>query len=139
MIFPEDSETAGNTGDPRFDVGLLALRIGLGLSFVLLFALKQAEGTRVFAFMPGRLWPLAGLSILAFSVVCGFWTELASALSALAWLWALYSGLQAGEQWYGLPVRAILYVILFAALAITGPGKFSLDQVLRSNSLGKNH
>ncbi|MBZ5538757.1 MAG: hypothetical protein LAO31_22655 [Acidobacteriia bacterium] len=134
MIFPGESEATEGTPDPKIDVGLLALRIGLGFSFVLLFVLIQADGARIFILHPGRLWPLVGLSIAALLVVCGFLTELASALSVLSWAWALYSGLQAGDQWFVLPFRAALYVILFAALAITGPGKFSLDYVLWSKT-----
>lgn len=57
MTFPGESEATWNTGDRKIDVGLLALRIGIGLSFVLPFVLKQAEGTKIFIFYPGRLWP----------------------------------------------------------------------------------
>jgi uncharacterized membrane protein YphA (DoxX/SURF4 family) len=64
-------------------------------------------------------------------VVSGFLAELAAAFSALGWTWALYSELQVGLEWDSLPIRAALYVILFTALAIAGPGKFSLDDLLQ--------
>lgn len=115
----------------RIALGLLVLRLGIGLSFILLFILKQSDAPRIFALHPGRVLPLLFLSLAALLVVVGFVTELAGSVSALAWAWAMYSGLHAGLQWYGLPVRAALYVILFTALSITGPGIFSLDSALR--------
>jgi hypothetical protein len=67
----------------RPDSGLLALRIGVGLSFVLLFALKQSQGASVFIYHPGRVWPLLTLSLGALLVVFGFHTRLAP--GAVVW------------------------------------------------------
>ena len=103
------------------------LRIGVELSFILLFTLKQSGAEQIFVLHAGRVWPLVILSIVAFSVTAGFLTEFTASLSSLAWAWAMYSGLRAGVEWYSVPIRAALYVILFAALATTGPGRFSLD------------
>jgi uncharacterized membrane protein YphA (DoxX/SURF4 family) len=115
----------------RLEAGLLALRIGAGVSFVLLFGLKQSQGANVFIYNPGRLWPLLALSFGALLVAIGFRTRLAAGAVALAWAWAVYSGLQGRAEWFALPTRAFLYFILFTALALTGPGKFSLDYLLR--------
>lgn len=115
--------------EPRIglDAGLLLLRLGVALIFILLFALKQSAGKEVFAYHPGRVAPLVALSLGALLVTCGWLTRPAAALMALAWAWAAYSGLHAGQHWFALPVRAALFVFLFAALALTGPGRYSLD------------
>jgi uncharacterized membrane protein YphA (DoxX/SURF4 family) len=115
----------------RLDAGFFALRIGAGVSFVLLFGLKQSQGASVFINHPGRVWPLLALSFGALLVAIGFRTRLAAGAVALAWAWAVYSGLRGGVEWFVLPTRAFLYFMLFAALALTGPGKFSLDHLLR--------
>jgi uncharacterized membrane protein YphA (DoxX/SURF4 family) len=39
---------------------------------------------------------------------------------------ALYASLRLGEDW----LRAALYLIIFSALALSGPGKFSIDQLI---------
>jgi hypothetical protein len=105
--------------ESRADAGLLVLRSGVGASFVLLVSLKQAQGPT------GGL--LLGLAAGALCVTAGWATRLAAAGSALGWAWSAYAGLRAGEAWYALPVRAALYTIIFAALACSGPGRFSFD------------
>jgi len=40
---------------------------------------------------------------------------------------ALYTSVRLGEDW----LRAALYLMIFVALILTGPGKFSLDQLLK--------
>jgi uncharacterized membrane protein YphA (DoxX/SURF4 family) len=114
--------------NPNIDAGLLALRLGVGANFMLLFALKQAQGGAVFAFHPGRVWMLAALVLGAALVTFGALTRFAAACMALGSLWALCSGLYAHEPFYLFPVRASLFTILFTALAFTGAGKFSLDR-----------
>jgi hypothetical protein len=118
--------------DRSIDAGLLVLRIGIGVSFAFLVALKQSEAAKIFVTPSGRLWPLLALSIGACLVVFGFFTELAAALSALGWAWAMYSGLRADMEWIVLPVRAAQYVIVFSALGITGPGSYSFDYLIRT-------
>jgi uncharacterized membrane protein YphA (DoxX/SURF4 family) len=118
----------------RLDTGLLTLRVGAGLSFILLFGLRQSQGASVFIYHPGRVWPLVALSFGALLVVSGFHARLAAGAVALAWAWAVYSGLRGGAEWFALPTRAFLYFLLFTALALTGPGKFSLEHLLRPRS-----
>lgn len=113
--------------EPRMNAGLLLLRLGVGGSFVLLFTMKSSEAAKIFVEHPGQIWPLAGLSAAALLVTCGAATRLAATCASLAWTLALYSGLEAHEPWYALPVRSALYVILFATLTITGAGRFSVD------------
>jgi uncharacterized membrane protein YphA (DoxX/SURF4 family) len=40
---------------------------------------------------------------------------------------ALYTRVRFGEDW----LRAALYLIVFTVLVLTGPGKFSVDHLLR--------
>lgn len=119
------SETTNN-------IALLILRAGLAFCFVLLFALKQSQASAIFSSHPAALLPLVALSIGAFLlVVVGLVTRPAAALSGLSWIVALYSGLHGSTEWSGVPYRSALFVFLFATLAITGPGKFSLDHFFR--------
>ena len=122
---------AGQHGEPAIDAGLLALRVGVGLSFVLLLSLKHAEAQKTFPGAGGRSWLLIVVLLAAVSLVLGVLTESAAAVLVLAWLWAGWSELRAGEAWFVLPIRAVEYAILCAALGIAGPGKYSLDRVLR--------
>jgi uncharacterized membrane protein YphA (DoxX/SURF4 family) len=120
MTIPRTSETTT-------DVGLLVLRIGAGLCFLLLFALKQSEGRTIFISHPGQSLPLVLLSIGALLVTAGLLTRLAAGIVGSCWVLVAYSALHAGWDWQVMPVRAILFAFLFATLAITGPGKFSID------------
>jgi putative oxidoreductase len=112
------------------DIGFLVLRLGVGLSFVLLFALKQSEAAKTFADHPGISLLLITVSFAAFSVVCGLFTRYTASLAALLWAWALFTGLRSHQDRLVLPVRAAQLTILFAALAFIGPRKFSLDHLL---------
>ena len=112
---------------PRIDTGLLILRIGIAISSILLYALPQSQSAEVFS----RHWPLVVLSLGAALVSLGVATRLLSACLALSWAWAAYIELEAGQRWEALPIRAILFVFLFATLALTGGGKFSVDNWLR--------
>lgn len=129
MTDADDRRVATHASRSGIDAGLFAIRIGVGLSFVLLFSLKQSEVTKTFVGQHGL--PLV-VSITAFVVVCGFLTRWAAALSALAWIWVCYAELRAGLEWFILPVRAAEFIIVFAALAVTGPGKYSLDHLMGS-------
>jgi uncharacterized membrane protein YphA (DoxX/SURF4 family) len=128
---------SGRTRSSRLDVGLLAIRIGIGLSFVLLLALKPADATEFLAkaagtIAAGHLWSASILSIAAFFLMFGLFTRAVAALSVLACLYAAVAALHSGLPWFVLPVLSAEYVFLFTALAITGPGKFSLDHLRRS-------
>jgi uncharacterized membrane protein YphA (DoxX/SURF4 family) len=73
------------------------------------------------------MWITFNESIGAFLVACGFLARLAAASLALGMAGALYTSVRLGEDW----LRAALYLIIFAALSLTGPGKFSLDHLLK--------
>lgn len=75
------------------------------------------------------IWITFNESIGAFLVGCGFLTRLLSASLALGMAGALYVSVRLGEDW----LRAALYLIIFSALILTGPGEFSLDHLLKRN------
>lgn len=113
-------------GTASTDAGLLVLRLGLAFSYLFLVLKHHAEAAEVLSGHSGAAWPAILLSVPAFCVAVGFLTEVAAVLSAAAWIWALLSSLQSAQPWVVLPVRDAIYVILFAALAVTGPGKYSV-------------
>jgi len=78
------------------------------------------------------IWITFNESIGAFLIGCGFLTRLLSASLALGMAGALYVSVRLGEDW----LRAALYLIIFTALGMTGPGEFSLDRLLCSNKSG---
>ena len=133
MTFPASPRSASLSGPTylsrsTIDAALLALRVGVGISVLLLFALKQSEASKVF---DGHSSSLALLVILATAALCvtaGFLTRWAAAISLLAWLGAALLELHAGADWFVQPVRSAEFAFLFAALALTGPGKYSLDR-----------
>lgn len=79
------------------------------------------------------IWITFNESIGAFLIGCGFLTRLLSASLALGMAGALYVSVRLDEDW----LRAALYLIIFIALILTGPGEFSLDHLLfRNKSAG---
>src|SRR4029453_5208033 len=73
------------------------------------------------------MWITFNESIGAFLVGCGFLTRLLAVSLALGMAGALFTSVRPGEDW----LRAALYLIIFVALILTGPGKFSLDLLLK--------
>jgi uncharacterized membrane protein YphA (DoxX/SURF4 family) len=66
-------------------------------------------------------------SILAVLIALGLFTRLSTACAALSMAGAFYFSLRVGEE----PLRAALYLLIFGVLALTGPGKFSIDYLRR--------
>jgi putative oxidoreductase len=139
--------------DRRTDIGLLVLRsagLFLALTFgwqkfcgyVALIGAGQSLSTSGLAPLihkmglpaPAFLAICAVLneSVGALLVACGFLTRIAAAVGAVGMAVALYVSLRLGEE----PLRAALYLVIFLGLAITGPGKFSIDQILESRAKG---
>ena len=96
-------------------VGLLLIRL-VAAGIVLVHAVMAL---RAGAQSGTGLWHglSAGLGIL---LIVGLWTPIAGALVAVSSLWGAFS--QAGDRWYCLIVG-----ILGLALALLGPGAFSVD------------
>ena len=73
------------------------------------------------------IWITFNESIGAFLIGCGLLTRLLAASAALGMVGALYTSVRLDEDW----LRAALYLIVFTALVLTGPGKFSVDHLLK--------
>ena len=132
------------------DLGLLVLR---GEALLLLIVYGWKKFTWLFPLISGRVawssWGFAAqigkmgfplpIALAVFVVFCeslgalfvalGFFTRVSAALTALSMAGALYFSLRVGEAAWHL---AAVYFLSFVVLALIGPGKFSIDQVLRS-------
>ena len=73
------------------------------------------------------LWITFNESIGTFLIGCGLLTRLLAASAALGMAGALYTSFRLDEDW----LRAALYLIVFTVLVLTGPGKFSVDHLLK--------
>jgi uncharacterized membrane protein YphA (DoxX/SURF4 family) len=76
------------------------------------------------------LWITFNESIGALLIGCGFLTRILAASAALGMAGALYTSVRLHEDW----LRAALYLIVFVALALIGPGKFSVDCLIKSKT-----
>ena len=76
------------------------------------------------------LWITFNESIGALLIGCGFLTRILAASAALGMAGALYTSVRLNEDW----LRAALYLIVFVALALIGPGKFSVDYLIKSKT-----
>lgn len=100
-----------HAGKPLSSIGLTPLIAHVGFPLPLILA----------------LWITLNESIGAFFVGIGFLTRFAAASLALGMIGALYTSVRLGEDW----LRAALYLIIFLSLTFTGPGKFSIDRLLK--------
>jgi putative oxidoreductase len=132
------------------DFGLLVLR---GSAALILIVYGWKKFTWLFPLISGRLawnsWGFAAqigkmgfpapILLAVFVVLCesvgalfialGFFTRVSAALTALSLAGALYFSLRVREASWQL---AAVYFLSFVTLALTGPGKFSIDQLLKS-------
>ena len=76
------------------------------------------------------LWITFNESIGALLIGCGFLTRILAASAALGMAGALYTSVRLDEDW----LRAALYLVVFVALALIGPGKFSVDYLIKSKT-----
>jgi uncharacterized membrane protein YphA (DoxX/SURF4 family) len=130
-------------------LGLLVLR-GAALFLLLTYGWQKFWGYTQLA-RAGGSWDSAGLaplvrsmgfplpvllgvyatlceSVAALFVACGIFTRLMATLLLFSTAGSFYVSMRLPEE----PVRALLYVCIFAGLALTGPGRFSVDQWLCS-------
>jgi len=134
----------------KSDLGLLVLR---GEALLLLFVYGWRKFVALLLVVSGRQawrsWGFAALiakvgfpasvplavfvclceSIGALFIVLGLFTRVSAVLTALSMAGALYFSLRVGEASWHL---AAVYGLSFVALALSGPGKFSIDQLLKS-------
>jgi uncharacterized membrane protein YphA (DoxX/SURF4 family) len=76
------------------------------------------------------LWITFNESIGAFLIGCGLFTRILAISAGLGMIGALYTSVRLGEDW----LRAALYLIAFAALSFTGPGRFSIGRRLQTRN-----
>ena len=131
------------------DAGLLILR-SAGLFLLLTFGWEKLWGYIQLA-LAGGPWESAGLaplirsmgfpapvlsgiyavlceSVGALLIACGFLTRAMAILVALSMAGAFYTSLRLQED----SLRAALYLCIFTAVALSGPGRFSVDYWLQS-------
>ena len=137
-----------------FDLGLLALR---SAGFLLAFTFGvQKIGWYVTAFHSNKsfssiglaplitkigfpmpvilaLWITFNESVGAFLIGCGLLTRAFAISAALGMAIALYTSVRLDEDW----LRAALYLIVFVTLALTGPGRFSIDRRLQIRKINR--
>src|SRR5258708_13852798 len=139
----------GQKHDWRIDAGLRVLR-GAGLFLAFTFGLQKFVGYVTLIRMGGSLstsglapliramgFPFPGFlavyavlseSVGALLIGLGLLTRISAVFGALSMAGAFYTSIRLGEE----PLRAALYLVIFLALAVTGPGKYSLDFLLQS-------
>ena len=96
-------------------VGLLLMRLVAGAALIMVGVMKLQTGLSAGLMAPAALAIGAGLLLLA-----GLWTPILGWLVAVLGLWNSFS--QTGDPW-----SCILLATLGAALALVGPGAYSLD------------
>jgi uncharacterized membrane protein YphA (DoxX/SURF4 family) len=142
-------QTAGDTAvleqGKSLDTGLLLLRIGAGLSLLLMFGVPKLRDA-VHFIRTAQPWsfvefnrrlglPLPTLvaycqtlneSVGALCVAAGLLFRIASVALALGFAVATYCSERVHESSW---VLASAYCLMFATLVLTGPGKFSIDRL----------
>jgi putative oxidoreductase len=136
------------------DAGLLVLRIGAGVSLLLLFGLQKLHDG--WAFLHTGQWqfvdfnrkmglPAPALvaslqtlneSIGALLLACGYLTRFAAASLAFGFAVATYCSLKAAEAAW---MMAGYFFIMFTTLLLAGPGKFSIDYLLETKARAHSH
>jgi uncharacterized membrane protein YphA (DoxX/SURF4 family) len=138
------SRDANNSHDPRVDYGLLLLRIMALLLFVtvgwgrvdgLMSGLRSGKPLATIGLAPliGKMgFPVPALCALyvvlneslgALLVAFGLFTRIAAGCATISMTGAFYTSLHFGWE----PLRAFVFLFMFAALAIGGAGSLSLD------------
>ena len=127
------------------DIGLLVIRLGLGVMFIIHGLPIVAAGSEVWTGMGEQLgevglpfnsaeWGLAaGLIELlgGLFLMVGFYTRLAATMLFLVMSVAVIFHLQRNDEFLIL-THAIENAIVFLGLILAGPGKYSLDEKLYS-------
>jgi|SRR5579864_3599844 len=138
-----------NFGNRSMDAGLLVLRLGAGVSLLLIFGTAKLHDA--WAYLHTGQWQFVdfnrkvGLpapvmvaylqtlneSIGALLVACGLLSRYAAAFLALGFAVATFCSLRVGEPAW---LSAAYFCMNFFALSLTGPGKFSIDHVLQTKT-----
>ncbi len=119
---------AATFGLQKFNWYWTAFHAGKSLSAIGLAPLIARMGFPIPVVL--ALWITFNESIGALLIGCGFLTRILAASAALGMAGALYTSVRLDEDW----LRAALYLIVFVALALIGPGKFSVDYLIKSKT-----
>lgn len=125
--------------DKSGHIGLLFLRIFAGLAMALTHGLKKIPPSEKFIASVGNLgFPLpeffawaAGLSELAGGILIaiGLFTRPSAFFLTITMFVAAF--LSHGDEAFGAREKALLYAVMAILLIIQGPGKYSLDFLVR--------
>jgi putative oxidoreductase len=129
-------------------LGLLVVRVGLGVMFVIHGFPKLMGGPELWAKLGGAMGNLGitfaptfwGFMAAVAEGVGGLFLLLglafrpAAALMAFTMLVAMMHHISAGDSFLHQSSRPLELMFVFLALALTGPGPISLDRVLRQRS-----
>jgi putative oxidoreductase len=120
------------------DLGLLALRVFAGLTLALVHGLPKLQNFAAYATQfPDPLGAGAKFSlVLAIfgELICGILVALGlaarlSAIPAAITMFVAYLVIHAADPFQKKEL-ALVYGVMFVVLALTGPGRFSLDAVI---------
>ena len=140
------------SGISGVDAGLLVLRIGTGVSILVLFGLAKLQAGS--AYIHTGQWQFVdfnrklGLpapvlvaflqtlneSVGSLLVACGLMTRYAAASAAIGFAVATLCSLKAGEPTWLL---AAYYCMMFTTVLLAGPGQISIDHLLQAKSSAK--
>lgn len=123
------------------DVGILVLRIGIGIAYTLIYGLPKIEGGSEFwtqigsamsnlgiYFTPSFWGFMAALSEFGggILIILGLFTRTASAFLAFTMFVAALHHLSIQDQWYNV-IHPVKMISVFVALIFIGAGKYSID------------
>lgn len=80
----------------------------------------------------GHPWAVLGAAFLVALAAIGLATPASAGLLALAMACTVVFGWHEGQQFVEEPVRGLMLAVLYGALALTGAGRWSLDQLIAS-------
>ncbi len=121
--------------------GLLALRIGIGILFIIHGYGKVTGGPQAWAEL-GQATTYVGISFLpkffgfmasiseflgGILLIAGLFTRVAATLMLITMLVAVAKHAAGGESFY----HPLTNALVFLAFTLTGPGRYSVDRILR--------
>lgn len=140
-----DSQTNSVSRPATLDAGLLVLRIGAAFSLFALFGLPKVKSAFAFTvhhqpwmfieYLRRFGFPLPTVaafvqtlneSLCAVFVLIGFYGRIAAAFLAVGFAVATYCSARIGQP---TVFMAACYCLMFLALSLTSPGKYSIDNL----------
>lgn len=127
------------------DAGLLFFRMGVGIDFIWLHGWHKLAGGPDLWIHYGELLPGFGIEVVyifwgfmaaisetacAALFAAGFLYRPVSLLLGITMMVAVYAHLSEGDPW-GASSHAMKMAFVFLGLMMTGPGKYSLDYLLK--------